>query len=117
MRNLILVFAVIIVTITTLACSNSNSAPCDWEESTFYAKIEKVEYKELNQNGDSVYTVWASFNAGSLHGELHDLGALKGIEYTNKNLGKFRIKIGHKFKGVINDLKSGNCKSPIISFE
>lgn len=104
--------------ITISSCNNGeeNSA-CEWHNRKFKATIKKIELNTPIQNGDSIYTIWVAFNAGSLSNELQDLGKLRNTAFTSATLRKNQLEVGRIYTGQINDLKSGNCTTPVLSFD
>lgn len=100
-----------------ISCGGSGDEPCDWYQSPFYAKVERYEFDKLNAEGDSVFIVWVDFSSGSLNKELQDLGKLRDVEFTREKIKANQAFLGNSFTGIISDVKSGNCTSPLVSFD
>ncbi len=109
----------LILTLSIISCADnpSESEPCDWYQSKFSATVTSIEFKEINGNNDSTFTVLLDFTAGSLSNELQDLGEIKNMEITKEKIKKNRIAINATYTGTISDLKSGDCKTPIVAFD
>ncbi len=100
------------------SCSNSNSnGPCEWHERKFRATVTSVKFDKLNEAGDSTFAVIMEFDAGSLSEEPQNLAKLKNYELTSERMKKNKIKEGLTYTGKINDLKAGNCETPIVAFD
>ena len=110
-------FAAALAVIALCSCDSNSDGPCEWYESPFYAKVEKIEFLELNDQGDSLFTIWVDFSAGTLSDELQDLGKLKGIDFTREKIVQNKAQVGLSYTGTINDIKSGSCESPMVSFD
>lgn len=101
-----------------LSCSTGNSeGPCEWDERKFSATVTSIDFLELNNEGDSLFTVMMDFDAGSLSEEEQDLGKLRNMEITKQKIKENRIKVNAIYTGKINDLLSGNCQTPIVAFD
>ncbi len=101
--------------LTMASCQDSG--PCEWYTSRFHAGVSSVEFKEINAEGDSTYRVLLQFDQGTLSRELQDLGELRQVEITREDLVQNSIRPGNSYTGSISDVKSGNCKSPIVAFD
>ena len=99
------------------SCNSNNNEPCEWEENKFYARVDSVEYIGNNNTGDSLFTVWVGFNAGSLAIDLQDLGKLRDIEFTKEKIVSNQAFVGNSYSGLINDVVKGTCETPLISFD
>ncbi|MGB0403870.1 MAG: hypothetical protein ACPGEG_07205 [Salibacteraceae bacterium] len=105
-----------VITFIVSSCSSNQDGPCEWNIAEFSALVTEYEFEKINQAGDSVFIVWVDFSSGSLNNELQDLGKLRNVEFTREKIRKNQAFKGNSYTGLINDLKEGNCESPIISF-
>lgn len=115
MRTFLSSFAILTILIS-FSCSNSSDQPCDYIISDYEALVTRVDFKEMNDNGDSTFTVWVSFSSGSLNTEDQDWGAIRGIEFTRESIVRNQAFIGNSYTGTISDRTSGTCETPRLSF-
>jgi|TARA_B110000879_G_scaffold115991_1_gene154282 hypothetical protein len=106
------------VSMLFIGCGNSNSnGACDWHVRKFSATVINISFDNLNTKGDSVFSVKMMFDAGSLSEKDQDLGKLRGFDITREKLIQNKLKVNSTYTGKINDLKSGNCETPIVAFD
>lgn len=109
-------FIFLLAVFLSSACSTNNDGPCEWNSAEFSALVVNHEFEKINNKGDSVFIVWVDFSSGSLNSELQNLGQLRNVEFTREKINLNQAFKGNSYTGLINDIKEGNCESPIISF-
>ena len=97
------------------SCRNNNTEPCDYYEYQFKAKV--IALQAYIENGDTLFHIITQFNNSSLSDELQYLEILRKVKPTAAFIRNNRIEIGTTYSGIVNELKSGNCKGLYISFD
>jgi hypothetical protein len=100
-----------------LASCQEQSGPCEWYETKSIAEVVSVDAFDVNAEGDSLYRVGLQFDGTVYAEKIQYLEDLKEMEITSSTLAKNRIQVGIRYKTIVSELKSGNCKAPILSFE
>lgn len=111
------VWSSIFLWLLLIAGCNQPSGPCDWHIQRVEAKVIAIEPYQQNAAGDSLYHVVVEFD-GSIYAEKkHDLGDLRDFEFTKASLKTNNIRLGNIYKATVSEVKTGNCKSPVLSFD
>lgn len=106
---------VYVVFVCLLVGCKTNTGPCEWQQYDALAKVVSID--STNQNGQVLYQVGLKFNASSLQNEIQLLNNLQTVQLTKNVMKKNNISHGVQYKFIVNDLISGNCKSPVVSFQ
>ncbi len=99
------------------SCNSEQSGPCEWAVSRVEAEVIAINPQGTNQEGDSLFQVLVKFDGSSYSNETQDLGELRDINFTRELLTKNRIRLGNRYKSTVSETTSGNCQSPILSFD
>lgn len=110
MMRLLLVVGILI----GLVGCKQGSQPCDWQEYDVLAKVTEINPKVVE--GDTLYSVKLQFNGSSLKKEPQYLEQLQNLKIDKAFIARNKIRVGLRYKYSINEVVSGNCNSPIVSF-
>ncbi len=99
------------------ACNTEKSGPCDWDILRVEAQVSDIFAYDVNEDGDSLYHVALNFDGSSYADQTQYMDELRNMEFTKEVVEKNRIRIGGIYKATVSEIKSGNCKSPVLSFD
>ena len=96
-------------------CGNTNSGPCDYDIKKFKATITGIEgYVE---NGDSLFHIIVEFDVSTLAHAPQRMDELREIKVDRGMLSRNPFRIGTIYTGTVSEKLTGECVSPIISFD
>ncbi len=105
-----------LISLLLFSC-NPESGPCEWAETRALAEVVDIVPYGQNEHGDSLFHVHMQFNGTVYAEKIQLLDELKGIEIRSSTLAKNRIRIGTSYRTTVSEVRKGNCKSPILSFD
>jgi len=106
-----------IVALSFFAACSQKSGPCEWDFMRVEAEVTNIEAFSVNEAGDSLYHVMMKFNGSVYSNKEQFMEELRDIDITRDVLRKNNIRIGNRYKATVSEIRSGNCKSPILSFD
>ncbi len=98
------------------ACS-SQKGPCDWDYIRVEIEVLDLVPFEVEDGDEKLYHILVSFNGSLYAAEDQNLDELLGLKVTKEDIEKSRIRIGTRYKGLVSEVKTGNCKSPVLSVD
>lgn len=99
------------------ACNSNSGGPCDWDILRVEAQVTDIFSYAVNENGDSLYHVALNFDGSSYSEKTQYMDELRNMEFTKDVVEKNRVRVGAIYKATVSEIKTGDCKSPVLSFD
>ena len=98
-----------------LGC-NQNDGLCEYYEYKFQATVIALQSYKGNNN-EPLFHVVMKFNNSSLSEKEQYLETLRGFIPDTAFLRRNKISIGNVYTGIVNEIKSGDCKKMYVSYD